>query len=390
MNGFFLSIASSNRGQLAARSLWNFLIARLSLFFVFGFFSCGSLFLLAARQPGLPIEHLSEQLTPPPQRKTLSPKPSGAYTPPFGAYKPPVSKCIWSSHVPPSDQSKVSSSPRIAVCLAGAFRTIVSPIVTESVRKHIRSLGRGVHVFAVGQLGTEINTGKHEGHGLDVENVSLHNAFKRLQPICVRHDERRPPCSGSSCTGQWNKWSECVQLVKEFAAAESISYDFVVKLRFDQMLGRKYPSLRAIGVFTPEFRHTTFMDRDAVIIWPWVMLDAIAAMPSRASCEVGSRCSLEDYGNTRPTCSCLATTYFEDAFGKQGTHKEQRTHGAPRVIDYAKEDSCTVRGPPFTVRSELLRLKNASSLLNICADSNLMERLQNSDCGNEWASGRRS
>ena len=270
-------------------------------------------------------------------------------------------ECHWSSP-PPSN----SSSMQIAVCLAGAFRTIGKPAVADNIRRYIDSLGHNVHVFAVGQQEPERGTGNHLfGQKSRVDEASLHQAWMRLQPICVRVDERPPPCETSSCTGQWNKWSECARLVQAFSAARGITYDRVIKLRFDVMLPPDYPSLRDIGALHPKNKNTTFMDDDHVIIWPGAMLDAVAAMPYKARCWADSRCPLLDYGKKRPTCGCLAKTYFEDTTSKDGLHVVSFYSGA--------------RGPPFTIRYHMRR-DNETAVLNFCARMSIMERAAYHEC----------
>eukprot|EP00966_Prymnesium_polylepis_P326131 7382059-Prymnesium_polylepis.1 len=219
-----------------------------------------------------------------------------------------ASECAWSAPA----QHFVGGSPRVAVCLAGAFRTVVSPVVYGNIRRQIDSFSPNTHVFAVGQLGNEMGTGPHvHGQRIGVDVTTLRPVWQALRPQCVKFDEQPPPCDESSCTGQWNKWTACARTILAFAAQRGIEYDRVVKLRFDMMFRADYPSLDALGVFRQPW--TTHMDHDFVIVWPWVMVGAVANMSYTAECTMDvRRCPLIDYRRTRPSCTCLAKAFFED------------------------------------------------------------------------------
>ena len=133
--------------------------------------------------------------------------------PPLEPYRP--QDCEWAA---PSAKAFNSGSPRIAVCLAGAFRTITSPQVHTNIARFIESMSSNTHIFAVGQLGDEKGTGPHVlGQKSRLSENALRPAWQRLQPVCVRYDEQPPPCQESSCTGQWHKWSSCARLAEAFA-----------------------------------------------------------------------------------------------------------------------------------------------------------------------------
>lgn len=164
--------------------------------------------------------------------------------------------CAWAA---PSTKAfdRGRGSPRIAVCLAGAFRTITSRQVYSNIARHIESLSPNTHTFAVGQLGDEKGTGPHIlGQKARLSEDALWPAWQRLQPVCVRYSEEQPPCQESSCTGQWNKVTACARMAQAYAQQRGIEYDLLVKLRFDMMFPQDYPTLKVIVFAGRPLAHT--------------------------------------------------------------------------------------------------------------------------------------
>ena len=132
------------------------------------------------------------------------------------------------------------------------------------------------------------------------------------------------------------------------------------------------------------------MDRDFVIVWPWAMAGAISNMSYAAECSVSEqRCPLLDYRRTRPTCTCLAKTYFEDVAARQQGYKSYEALAAFRrrnrdpshpIVPPVVTEFISGYDSGYIARTGVLRLWNASQVLASCSKLLLPERAQHAEC----------
>jgi len=138
------------------------------------------------------------------------------------------------------------ATPRVAVCVAGAVRALIHPLVWHSLARHV--LGRseggagGHDLFAVLGTGAEDQRSRTNELPLD-EQPSLRSAagayllshaLSALRPKAVRLVMGTANAScGIPASGQFSKWADCVELVRDHERSEQVRYDVLLKTRPD-------------------------------------------------------------------------------------------------------------------------------------------------------------
>ena len=129
---------------------------------------------------------------------------------------------------PPSAQEA-----KVAVCAAGAARTLVHPLVYSALYHKLLEEGKHDLYLALGTSPDEFSpTPGHVDAGTPSAR-SFEVALKFLSPIATRFylTEPEPPCSSSKASRPWRKWSACVDLVLKGPR----SYDFMLRTRPDML-----------------------------------------------------------------------------------------------------------------------------------------------------------
>ena len=156
------------------------------------------------------------------------------------------------------------ASPRVAVCLAGAVRSLIVPAVWRSIRERlVRGIGGGQPptLFLVLSTGSEEARGRgREGEDPDAEQTYLHDnaqvgasllakALDALQPAAVTfHTGRSPQICGTPPTGQFQKWAECAKMARAHEARwPHVKFDVLMKSRPD-LLWLDRPTLGRVPI----------------------------------------------------------------------------------------------------------------------------------------------
>ena len=151
--------------------------------------------------------------------------------------------------------------PRIAVCMAGAARALIHPLVWRSAAEHV--LGRnadgadgsvhgggdgngsgvaGHDLFAVLGTGSEDQRSRTNELPLDEQPQLrseagawlLGHALSALKPVAVRMVAGSANAScGVPATGQFDKLAECVEMAKRHERKLGVRYDLLLKTRPD-------------------------------------------------------------------------------------------------------------------------------------------------------------
>ena len=138
------------------------------------------------------------------------------------------------------------ATPRVAVCVAGAARALIHPLVWRSLERHVLGRsegGEGGHdLFAVLGTGAEDQRSRTNELPLD-EQPSLRSAagayllshaLSALRPKAVRLVVGTANAScGIPASGQFSKWADCVDLVREHERSGQVRYDVLLKTRPD-------------------------------------------------------------------------------------------------------------------------------------------------------------
>ena len=150
---------------------------------------------------------------------------------------------------PPPPPSPPPPPPRLAVCIAGAVRSLLHPIVWRSIEEHVLGRPDGIAglaapptVFAVLGTGAEDHRARTNELPLD-EQDALHTpagawllgqALEALQPTAVHIVSGLSNAScGVPATGQFEKWATCVALIDAHEARTGERFDFLWKVRPD-------------------------------------------------------------------------------------------------------------------------------------------------------------
>ena len=154
-----------------------------------------------------------------------------------------------SSSPPPPPPPSPPPPPRLAVCIAGAVRSLLHPIVWRSIEEHVLGRPDGIAglaapptVFAVLGTGAEDHRARTNELPLD-EQDALHTpagawllgqALEALQPAAVHIVSGLSNAScGVPATGQFEKWATCVALIDAHEARTGERFDFLWKVRPD-------------------------------------------------------------------------------------------------------------------------------------------------------------
>ena len=156
----------------------------------------------------------------------------------------------------PGSGSGSGRPPRIAVCMAGAARALIHPLVWRSAAEHVlgRSIvdsdgdgagGGGVaghDLFAVLGTGSEDQRSRTNELPLDEQPQLrseagawlLGHALSALRPVAVRMVAGSANAScGVPATGQFDKLAECVELARRHERRLGVRYDMMLKTRPD-------------------------------------------------------------------------------------------------------------------------------------------------------------
>eukprot|EP01116_Phalansterium_solitarium_P025275 TRINITY_DN957_c0_g1_i2.p1 TRINITY_DN957_c0_g1~~TRINITY_DN957_c0_g1_i2.p1 ORF type:complete len:449 (+),score=125.88 TRINITY_DN957_c0_g1_i2:199-1545(+) len=156
---------------------------------------------------------------------------------------------------------------RMALCVLGGFRTMVSHNVHRNVDKFIvQPTGADVfmdvslvHTYVTDH--TSYRGGSHKPS--NTSNSELDQAVALLKPKavqvrdvptnlypefaeqCVLPPEflKCPVCYYTANSGQYQRWEECLRLVKENEAKEKIRYDWVMRTRPDIRFNEELPAM---------------------------------------------------------------------------------------------------------------------------------------------------
>ena len=139
---------------------------------------------------------------------------------------------------------------RVAVCVAGGVRALIHPVVWGSIERHV--LGRpGGHaglqrlgLFLVLGTGAEDHARRANNQPLDEQDYLssaegawlLSTALAGLRPTAVKFvtDVARASC-GVPPTGQFDKWADCVSLVRQHERTSGERFNVLWKVRPDTL-----------------------------------------------------------------------------------------------------------------------------------------------------------
>ena len=133
------------------------------------------------------------------------------------------------THRRTASADEAARPPRLAICLAGAARGLILPTVWRSIRDTVLS----VSVANPPTLFLVLSTGAEEPRGRDgnsedddAEQTYLHSSegaqllaatLNALQPAAVTFlTGRSQPSCGVPASGQFSKWAECANLVRDY------------------------------------------------------------------------------------------------------------------------------------------------------------------------------
>ena len=158
--------------------------------------------------------------------------------------------------------------PRVAVCMAGAARTLTRPHVRDSIARMLRTLGGArIDLFASLVL-RDVEPKRQQGwaaSSVDTNEGAVRAALAKLgaRAVVVRnasasgsvaHNPRCPldgwlaakPANERRTFGQWRTVGRCVPLIEAAEAADGVQYSHIVRTRPDLFWAADHPPLGAL------------------------------------------------------------------------------------------------------------------------------------------------
>jgi len=117
--------------------------------------------------------------------------------------------------------------PRIAVCIAGAVRSLTEREVYSSIYKFYEDADIFYHLY----VGVELSI---RGQRKSLNSRDVTNALVNATGVRLQYNENDYTC-GQQTTGKFYKDEQCARMVLRFAAMNNITYDAFILTRPDYM-----------------------------------------------------------------------------------------------------------------------------------------------------------
>ena len=210
---------------------------------------------------------------------------------------------------PPRRERPMQKNPLVAVCLAGAARSFIHSNVWDRVRllrgSGLKDNNRRLHdLFLV--LGTGPESNSKVGTPAAPHPLLLQRALNALQPVQVKTISviGNFPC-GNRAMGQFNKWAECVPLVRHHERVVNLRRNSSKRFQYDYL----FKGRPDVAFFTPVdlsqiaaqlHRNTILGSNDVHLLLHrsrWFVLERLksSVMPCSPLCDGASTPILRTY-----------------------------------------------------------------------------------------------
>ena len=136
-----------------------------------------------------------------------------------------------SGTVPNDFLTRQALRPRIAVCIAGAVRSLTEKKVYSSIHNFYEDADIFYHLY----IGAELSL---RGQRKPLNSRKVTNSLVNATGVRLQYNENDYTC-GQQTTGKFYKDEQCARMVLGFAAMHNITYDTFVLTRPDYMLNIK-------------------------------------------------------------------------------------------------------------------------------------------------------
>ena len=180
-------------------------------------------------------------------------------------------------------QQSTATRPRVAVCVAGAVRSLTE----EKVRSSFNSFYGDADVFYHLYVGVELSL---RGQRKMVDSSAVTNALVNASGVRLQYEENRYTC-GQQATGKFFNVEQCARMVFSYAALKNVTYDAFILTRPDYMIysTSKYTMSWMLSFVEEKTKFYHNFDNEVVLLSNPDGAHLAATMTQAECCDVVSR-----------------------------------------------------------------------------------------------------